>query len=299
MIIQIGRGAVKIIMSAQFRWASVRTILRAGWRIDRVRCNSLLVCWQVESVACSLENWQSEMFGMLVHWQSVAVSNFSWVLIQALPCAPFNRCKLSVECSNYMTRCKNSVIIKLQLTSFRHSSDYAMGWTNQGSIPGKDKRFYSPLKCPDQLWGPSSGGLVAPPQQVSGENMKMTTQPPPSVKRPIPYLLCVPSLHAHIIFTLYFCSILKCVGTHLIMSVSQMRMIWVGACCTHGGNEKFEQSSGILHCEVLGRAGRTTLQWIIQNWYGGLAELGKNGKQWQADLNTVMLGTSDRLIWTL
>jgi hypothetical protein len=27
-----------------------------------------------------------------------------------------------------------------------------------------------------------------------------------------------------------------------------------------------------------------------------LAELGKNGKQWQADLNTVMMGTSDRLI---
>jgi hypothetical protein len=80
------------------------------------------------------------------------------------------------------------------------------------------------------------------------------------------------------------------------MSVTQTRMIWVGACCTRGGNEKYEQSSGILHCEVLGIAGRTTLEWTIQNWYGGLAELGKNGKQWQADLNTVMLGTSDRSI---
>jgi hypothetical protein len=29
-----------------------------------------------------------------------------------------------------------------------------------------------------------------------------------------------------------------------------------------------------------------------------LAELGKDGKQWQADLNTVMVGTSDRMIWT-
>jgi hypothetical protein len=79
------------------------------------------------------------------------------------------------------------------------------------------------------------------------------------------------------------------------MSVKQMR-IWVGVCCTHGGNEKYEQSSGIFHCEVLGIAGRTTLEWTKQNWYGGLAELGKDGKQWQAHLNTVMMGPSDRLI---
>jgi len=52
-----------------------------------------------------------------------------------------------------------------------------------------------------------------------------------------------------------------------------------------------------MHCKVLGIAGRTTLQWTIQNWYyGGLAELGKDGKQWQADLNTVMVGTIDRMI---
>jgi len=50
-----------------------------------------------------------------------------------------------------------------------------MGWTIQGTVPGRDKRFYSPLKCPDLLWGPPSGGVVAPPQQVSSENMKMTT----------------------------------------------------------------------------------------------------------------------------
>jgi len=79
------------------------------------------------------------------------------------------------------------------------------------------------------------------------------------------------------------------------MSVKQTR-IWMRACCTHGGNEKYEQSSGILHCKVLGVAGRTILQWTIQNWYGGLAELGKDGKQWQADLNTIMIGTSDRLM---
>jgi len=60
------------------------------------------------------------------------------------------------------------------------------------------------------------------------------------------------------------------------MSVKQTR-IWMGACCTHGGNEKYEQSSGILHCEVLGIAGQ-------------------DGKQWQADLNTIMIGTSDWLI---
>jgi len=50
-----------------------------------------------------------------------------------------------------------------------------MGWTIQGAIPGRDKRFYSPLKYPNLLWGPASWGLVAPPQQVSGENMKLTT----------------------------------------------------------------------------------------------------------------------------
>jgi len=47
-------------------------------------------------------------------------------------------------------------------------------------------------------------------------------------------------------------------------------------------------SSGILDCEVLGIVGRTTLQWTIQNWCGGLAELGKDVKLWQADTNIVM-----------
>jgi hypothetical protein len=180
IITQIGRGPVKMIMSVQFHWGLVCTLLHAGWRTDRVRCVIMLACWQVESDA---------------------LYKFRWVL-QALPCAPCNRRKVSVECSNYITRCKNLVIIKLQLTSFKSCSDYAMGWTSQGAIPGRDKRFDSPLKFPDEHWGPSSGGLVAPPQQWSGENTKMTTQPPSSVKRPSAPPLCALIACTHHIYPL-------------------------------------------------------------------------------------------------
>jgi hypothetical protein len=79
----------------------------------------VLVCWQVESVA---------------------FSNLSWVW----------------NAANYMTRCKNMVIIKVQLTS-SYCSDCTMGRTIQGSILGRDKKFYSLLKCPT-----SSGAHPAP-----------------------------------------------------------------------------------------------------------------------------------------
>jgi len=48
-------------------------------------------------------------------------------------------------------------IITLPYRSSQHGqcSDYAMCWMIQGSIPSRDKKFFS-LKCPGQLWHPPS-----------------------------------------------------------------------------------------------------------------------------------------------
>jgi hypothetical protein len=43
-----------------------------------------------------------------------------------------------------------------ELEKCSQHNDFAMGCTVQGSDPTKCKRFVSSLKCPDQLWNPST-----------------------------------------------------------------------------------------------------------------------------------------------
>lgn len=55
-----------------------------------------------------------------------------------------------------LTLCSLLLCIQMFHEPGQHSlySDYAMGWKSQGLDPGKEKRFFSFPKHPDQLWNP-------------------------------------------------------------------------------------------------------------------------------------------------